>query len=129
MYAVLERISFKIIFKEKQHHGSAENRPVHHRQSEVFPAEAIPQLQAKLQAMDESKFTMLNATELKDPTTMLLISIFLGSLGIDRFMIGDTGMGVLKLLTGGCCGILTIIDWFSIQKKTQDLNFNKVMAL
>lgn len=94
-----------------------------------FPAEAIPQLQAKLQAMDESKFTMLNATELKDPTTLLLISIFLGSLGIDRFMLGDTGMGVLKLLTGGCCGILTIIDWFSIQKKTKDLNLNKVMAL
>ena len=86
-------------------------------------------MQAKLQAMDESKFTMLNATELKDPTTMLLISIFLGSLGIDRFMIGDTGMGVLKLLTGGCCGVLTIIDWFSIQKKTKDLNFNKVMAI
>lgn len=32
--------------------------------------------------------------EYKDPTTMLLISIFLGSIGVDRFMLGDTGMGV-----------------------------------
>lgn len=43
-------------------------------------------------------------------------------------MIGETGMGVLKLLTAGCCGILTIIDWFTIQKKTKELNFNKLMA-
>ena len=59
---------------------------------------------------------------------MLLISLFLGSLGVDRFMIGDTGTGVLKLLTGGCCGILTIIDWFGIQKKVKDQNFNKIMT-
>jgi hypothetical protein len=27
------------------------------------------------------------------------------------------------------CGILTIIDWFSIQKKTKELNFNNLMML
>ena len=54
---------------------------------------------------------------------------FLGSLGVDRFMLGDTGLGILKLLTGGCCGILTIIDWFTITKKAKDVNFNKVMML
>ncbi|MBS6476041.1 MAG: TM2 domain-containing protein [Clostridiales bacterium] len=72
---------------------------------------------------------MVTATELKDPTTLLLISIFLGSLGVDRFMLGDTGMGILKLLTGGVCGILTIIDWFTVQNKTKELNFNRVMQL
>ena len=72
-----------------------------------FPAEKIMYLKEKLAAMDESKFTMVSTVELKDPTTILLVSIFLGSLGIDRFMLGDTGMGILKLLTGGCCGILT----------------------
>ena len=40
-------------------------------------------------------------------------------------MLGETGMGVLKLLTGGCCGVLTIIDWFSISKKTKEYNLNK----
>lgn len=67
--------------------------------------------------------------EYKDPTTMLLISIFLGSIGVDRFMLGDIGMGVLKLLTCGLCGILTIIDWFSINKKTKEFNLNKIMAV
>lgn len=94
-----------------------------------FPAEKIMYLKEKLAAMDEGKFTMVSTVELKDPTTILLVSIFLGSLGIDRFMLGDTGMGILKLLTGGCCGILTIIDWFTVSKKTKELNFNNLMTV
>lgn len=94
-----------------------------------FPAEKIMYLKEKLAAMDESKFTMVSTVELKDPTTILLVSIFLGSLGIDRFMLGDTGMGILKLLTGGCCGILTIIDWFTVSKKTKELNVNNLMTV
>ena len=94
-----------------------------------FPAEKIVYLKDKLRTIDEEKFTLLQTVELKDPTTILLVSIFLGGFGVDRFMLGDTGMGVLKLLTGGLCGIMTIIDWFSVSKKTKDLNFNNVMAL
>ncbi len=94
-----------------------------------FPEEKIMYLKDKLKTIDEEKFSLMSTAELKDPTTILLVSIFLGSLGIDRFMIGDTGMGVLKLLTAGCCGILTIIDWFSMQKKTKELNYNKIMSL
>lgn len=97
--------------------------------SKYFPEEKMLYLREKLASLDDDKFTMLSTIELKDPTTLLLISIFLGTLGIDRFMIGDTGMGVLKLLTGGVCGILTIIDWFTIQKKTKEVNFNKIMLL
>ena len=94
-----------------------------------FPAEKIMYIKEKLMAMDESKFTMLQTIDMKDPTTILLVSIFLGSLGIDRFMLGDTGMGVLKLLTCGVCGILTIIDWFTVSKKTKELNFNNIMTM
>ena len=56
--------------------------------------------------MDEQRFSMLSTIELKDPVVILIISIFLGGLGIDRFMIGDIGLGVLKLLTFGVFGIL-----------------------
>ena len=94
-----------------------------------FPAEKIMYIKEKLSAMDESKLMMLQTIELKDPTTILLVSIFLGSLGIDRFMLGDTGMGILKLLTCGVCGILTIIDWFTVSKKTKELNFNNIMTM
>ncbi|MEZ4357716.1 MAG: TM2 domain-containing protein [Eubacteriales bacterium] len=97
--------------------------------NKYFPEEKILFLREKLSCLDDEKFMLLTSMELKDPTTMLLISIFLGSLGIDRFMIGDTGMGVLKLLTAGVCGILTIIDWFTIQNRTKELNFNKITML
>ena len=94
-----------------------------------FPAEKIMYIKEKLAAMDENKFAMISTIEMKDPTTILLVSIFLGGLGIDRFMLGDIGMGILKLLTCGVCGILTIIDWFTVSKKTKELNFNNIMTM
>lgn len=94
-----------------------------------FPAEKVMFLKEKLRTIDEDKFALLSAIDFKEPTTLLLVSLFLGGLGIDRFMLGDTGLGILKLLTGGCCGILTIIDWFTITKKAKEVNFNNVMTL
>ena len=94
-----------------------------------FEPSAIPIIRTKLENATEETLLTLQACELKDPTVLLLISIFLGSFGIDRFMLGDTGMGVLKLLTAGCCGILTIIDWFSITKKVKQKNLLKIGLL
>lgn len=51
---------------------------------------------------------------MKDKTTAVILSALLGGLGVDRFYLGYTGMGVLKLLTGGCFGILWIIDIINI---------------
>ncbi|MFN4945357.1 MAG: TM2 domain-containing protein [Chryseotalea sp.] len=47
-------------------------------------------------------------------------------MGIDRFMIGDTGLGIGKLLTCGGFGIWTIIDWFLIQGATREKNMQKL---
>ena len=97
--------------------------------SKYFPAEKMQFLRERFSAMDDNRFMMLSAMELKDPTTMLIISIFLGVYGVDRFMLGDTGMGILKLLTGGLCGILTIIDWFGVQDMTKEYNFKNIMNI
>ena len=51
---------------------------------------------------------------MKDKTTAIILSALLGGLGVDRFYLGYTGMGVLKLLTGGCFGILWILDIVNI---------------
>ena len=48
---------------------------------------------------------------------------------VHRFMIGDTGMGILKLLTCGCCGVLTIIDWFTISKKVKQKNLAAISMI
>ena len=94
-----------------------------------LPADKIILVKEKMLAADESKFNLLTTVDIKDTTTLLLISIFLGGLGIDRFMLGDIGMGILKLLTGGVCGILTIIDWFTVQNRTRELNYNNIMMV
>jgi len=46
----------------------------------------------------------------KDWVTTVVISLLLGSLGVDRFYLGYTGLGVLKLITCGGCGIWALID-------------------
>lgn len=94
-----------------------------------FDQSKIPYIKEKLSAMTDDQFMLATAIDYKDPTMMLIISVVGGSLGIDRFMLGDIGMGILKLLTVGVCGILTIVDWFGIQKRTREHNLNKLLYL
>lgn len=97
--------------------------------AKYFEPTAIPMIKTKLENMSDDSFMMLQTIELKDPSILLVVSILLGTLGIDRFLIGDIGMGVLKLLTCGLCGILTIVDWFLIMKRTKEKNLEKILAI
>lgn len=94
-----------------------------------FPAEKLPFLRDRLLNCDYQRFMMISTMELKDPTTALLLSIFLGGLGVDRFVLGDVGIGVGKLLTCGGCGVWTIVDWFLVMNRAKDVNFEKIMTM
>lgn len=50
----------------------------------------------------------------KSQLVALLLCFFLGGLGIHRFYLGYTWQGVVQLLTGGGCGVWTLIDFIRI---------------
>lgn len=73
--------------------------------------------------------------ERKSYTATLLLSFFLGILGIHRFYTGYIGLGIIQLLTLGGCGLWTLIDFISIcfnnykEANGQELeDYNKVLG-
>lgn len=87
-----------------------------------FESHQVIGIREALLAADESKWAIIQSISYKDPTTSLILSILIGGLGIDRFFIGDTGLGIGKLLTCGGLGIWTIIDWFLIMGAAREKN-------
>ena len=84
-------------------------------------------LQQALKNVPDEAYSHLIAVQTKSPVTVILLSIFLGGLGIDRFYIGDVGLGVAKLLLGWLTlGIWPLIDIFLCYKKAKEYNYQKL---
>lgn len=90
--------------------------------NKYFESYHLNAIRDRLLQLDDSKWGLVQVIQFKDPTTSIIVSVLCGSLGIDRFLIGDIGMGVGKLLTCGGLGIWTIIDWFLIMGATREKN-------
>lgn len=82
-------------------------------------------LRNRLEGLSDEQWNRVQALQFNDPTTSLIVSILGGQLGIDRFMIGDVGLGIAKLLTCGGLGIWAIVDWFMIMGATREKNLAK----
>lgn len=95
--------------------------------NEKFASDKMMAIRSQLENLDDTRFSLVQSLNYKNPTTLLIISIFLGAIGVDRFMLGQTGLGILKLLTCGGAGIWTIIDWFIISGKTKEYNYQLFM--
>ena len=95
----------------------------------LFPEDKVMYIREKMLAMDEGRFGMIDSITFKNPTTILIISILLGVLGVDRFMVGDIGLGIGKLCTLGGFGIWWFVDIFLTYKKAKQQNFSKIMTM
>lgn len=94
-----------------------------------LPENKVLLLREKLESVDDSKWAVLSSIQFKDPTIALILSLFLGVLGIDRFYIGSTGLGIVKLLTLGIFYIGAFVDLFLIYGATKEQNFKKIQSL
>lgn len=94
-----------------------------------FPEIMISQIKTKLENLDPDKESILMATEWKNPTIALILALFLGCWGIDRFWLGQPGLGVAKLLTCGGLGIWGLIDLCTSMGRAKAVNYNKLMLM
>jgi len=94
-----------------------------------FESHQVAIVRDRLLEVDDSKWSVIQTLQFKNPTTMLIVSLLAGSLGIDRFMIGDTGLGIGKLLTCGGLGVWAIIDLFMIMGATREKNMEKLQTV
>jgi TM2 domain-containing membrane protein YozV len=84
-------------------------------------------IRERLLEMEEPKWRMLQFMQFNDPVIILIVSLVTGPLAVDRFMIGDTGLGIAKLITCGGFGIWMLIDWIIIMGVTRQKNTEKLM--
>ena len=94
-----------------------------------FPAVRMPEIKQRLTELGPEKASQVLTSGYKDPMIVLILGLVVGGFGVDRFYIGDTTMGVLKLLTCGGMGIWTIIDWFLIMQATKQKNIEELLKL
>lgn len=86
-------------------------------------------LRSQLMAASDAKYSLVMSTPVKSTTTTLILSIFLGGLGIDRFYLGDTGLGVCKLLFGWLTlYIWPFIDIFVTYKRAKEINMKNILS-
>jgi hypothetical protein len=78
--------------------------------SSFFPDSSMMEIRERLLSMDDGCLNNLLSAKFKNPTSGLLFSIGLGVYGADRFYVGHTFVGILKLILT----IVFIISCFMI---------------
>lgn len=100
-----------------------------------IPAESVLILQDQLKNIPEDRTAPLAGIQLKSPLIGLILGIFLGAFGIDRFYKGNIGLGIAKLiLTLTVYGFVisffwSIADLFLVWKGIKKDNLQKIQSI
>ena len=88
----------------------------------------IAQLTARMSDADVQQFAIAYRMRRKDPQTVLLMAAIgmAGVPGLHRFALGEVGIGLLYLFTGGLLLIGTIVD--IVKHKELAFNYNRQVA-
>jgi len=82
-------------------------------------------MKQKLEQLDDSMFFSIQSIPFEDPTTILLIAF----LGLERFWLDKIGLGILKIITFGGCGIWWLVDIFTAKNRTKKYNFKQFLKI
>ena len=73
---------------------------------------------------ERQSFDIQFSSKEKSEAMALVLSVFLGMLGIDRMYVGQPFIGILKFLTLSGFGLWAVIDWFVIKSVARTENIN-----
>lgn len=96
------------------------------KQGKKFHKKDLDTISYWLSDADHSISNKVYKAKYSDPAQILLVSIVGGLFGIDRFCLGQKGLGVLKLITLGGFGVWWLLDCFTAVYRTRNNNFSKV---
>ena len=96
---------------------------------DVTPEELVT-INSRIKDFDETdiaQFCLIYRSKRKDPQTILILCLLglVGIAGVQRFIVGHIGMGILYFFTAGLCFIGTIVD--AMNHKELALEYNAKM--
>ncbi len=88
-------------------------------------AAELAQMTKDLDASQRMVFQSQYASDKKDRGTATILAIFL----YDRIWLGDIGLGIVKLVTLGLCGIWGLIDLLTAGSRCDEYNRRKAQEI
>jgi len=87
----------------------------------------IQQILQNMTDQQAQQFVNIYRSRRKDPQIILLTALigFFGVAGVQRFLVGNIGLGIVYLLTAGLCFIGTIVDVINHKKIAFDYNIKE----
>ena len=97
--------------------------------ADYFETEDLNELREFLLKSDDSKWQEIKNYHFINPYAIMYASVFAGFLGLDKYMMGETTLGLLKMITFGGFGVWLVVDWLLVMSDTRRKNLEIIVNL